>query len=783
MQRRLLLLPLTFLLLPALAQASPKGENPEKRCGAYFEVLGDRQAAERLPLESTRADVNIAGTIAHVRVEQVYKNDGSTPIEAVYVFPGSTRSAVFGLRMKIGERTIEAKIDRKDAARRTYEAAKRQGKSASLLEQERPNVFKMNVANIMPGDRIVVSLDYTELLVPTDGVYELVYPTTVGPRFSEGSRSRGEAWISNPYKAPGAKPDYTWDIRASIAAGTTIRGVRSPSHRIKPTFTSKREVRVDVDDPAGGNRDFVLKYRLSGAAIETGMLLFPGAEGQESFFLMQMEPPRRPRRDLIPPREYIFVLDVSGSMRGHPLNTAKGLMKELMSGLRPRDRVNVMTFSGDNQVLAPESLPATRGNIRRALSFVGRRRGGGGTRLLGAMRRALALPRDASMSTTMVVVTDGYVSVEKETFELIRESLGTANLFAFGIGSSVNRFIIEGMARAGHGEPFIVDNLGDAEDTAHRLKKYVDTPVLTNIHVDFGGFDAYDVEPKAFGDLFARRPVVVFGKYRGRPDGTVRLTGSNGRGQFERTMNVSKYEPSSRNTALRYLWARHRVMRLSDFGRVGASAEVKEEVTQLGLQYNLMTQYTSFVAVDSQIRNHSGPTRTVTQPLPQPKGVQLHGVLGAVGSGYGGGGYGAVGGRGAKIKRRRLRFAPTSAPVMLSAPEGIHVRPSSDVKSGRVVVKGSIDRAQIERVFRRHAGKFQRAYERVLREHPGVSGEVMLRVTLNREGRVAKVEIVSSTLNNAALHARLLKLVRRIRFPRPIGGGSVVINYPLAFQR
>lgn len=656
----LVALALTLYALPASATEVP----PERTESPYFRVIGETNT-EALPLVSTHADVDIAGVIARVNVKQTYKNSGSTPIEAIYVFPGSTRAAIFKMKMTIGERTIEAKIHEKEAARKLYEQAKQEGKSASLLEQQRPNVFTMNVANIMPGDIIQVDMTYSELLVPTDGVYEFVYPTVVGPRYDgpQGSTPRkSEAWTANPYLKSNTPP-YTFGLQANIAAGMPISAVTSPSHRIAPQFSGATRATVRVDDEAGGNRDFVLKYRLSGEGIQTGLLLYPGDSNGEQFFMMMMQPPKRLNPSMVPAREYIFILDVSGSMHGYPLNTAKKVIEELLAGLKREDRFNIMFFSGGSEVLSEASVPATSEWKRRAADMLARQRGGGGTQILPAMKRALAMPRAANMSTSMVVVTDGYVSVEKQTFDVIADNLGEANLFAFGIGNSVNRHLIEGMARVGRGTPFVVLGPQQAPEAAERFKTYIESPVLTNVKVSFDGFDAYDVEPKSIPDVFAQRPVVVFGKYRGTPSGHIALAGYNGQGRWSQSLAVNASEASADHEALRQLWARHKIARLDDLATVGHT-NVKDEVTKLGLEYSLMTKYTSFLAVDSLVRNHTGASTTVAQPLPTPAGVTPAAPM-ALAPTTGGSAYY----RSAPRRRSAPRPQPSMAPMAAPAEE------------------------------------------------------------------------------------------------------------------
>lgn len=252
-------------------------------------------------------------------------------------------------------------------------------------------------------------------------------------------------------------------------------------------------------------------------------------------------------------------------MNGFPLDTAKQLMRALASHLRPTDTFNVLLFSGGSSVLSPQSLPATPEHIQQALGFIDREQGSGSTELLPALQRALALPQDERLSRSFVIITDGYVSVETRAFDLTRNNLQNANVFAFGIGSSVNRLLIEGLARAGSGEPFVVTNPDEAPATAKKFAYYIQTPVLTNVAVEYAGFEVYDVEPATIPDVLAERPVLVFGKWRGRPQGAITIHGNHGTGIHSQTLDVAHITPLPTNTALRYLWARHRIAMLGDY--------------------------------------------------------------------------------------------------------------------------------------------------------------------------------------------------------------------------
>ena len=611
------------------------GEPIDRTLSPYFFVEGADASVDRLPLKSTSAAVDITGVIARVRVAQVYRNEGKRALEAVYIFPGSTRAAVHGMTMKIGDRVITAKIEERQEARRQYQAARDAGQTASLLEQQRPNVFQMNVANILPGDEIRVELVYTELLVPVSHVYEFVYPTVVGPRYSttpaEGAPD-SERWVQNPYLHSGESPSSTFSFRARIAAGMSLREVSSPSHQVDVTYQDPRRATVvlPATERFGANRDLVLRYRLADDRIETGVLL--GEGGDERFFVCMLEPPRRFDADQVPPREYIFVMDVSGSMNGFPIETSKALLRAVLNRLRPSDYFNVIFFSGGSYVLSPASVEATAANRAWAIAEIDRRQGGGGTELLPALREAFGLARARQdISRVVVVATDGYVNVEREAFALIREHLSDANLFAFGIGSAVNRHLIEGMAHVGEGEPFVVLNGSEAPRAAARFVTYIESPLLSRVRVETPGFAAYDVEPSRVPDLFAERPLVIVGKYRGEATGEIVVSGYTGRGRFERRIKVTPGQSDAANDALRYLWARERVRLLSDFGAVEGSEADRAALTSLGLKYNLLTGFTSFVAIDQRVRRTDGKIETVRQPLPMPQGVSDFAIGGAKG--------------------------------------------------------------------------------------------------------------------------------------------------------
>lgn len=597
----------------------------DKTISPFFYVECNDSTIEHLPLKSTKVDVSIVGIIADVTIQQRYMNKGTSPIESKYIFPASTKAAVYQLKMNIGDRILTAVIKEKEQAQKEYEEAIQQGQTATLLEQDRPNVLQMRVGNIMPGDTIDIVLKYTELITPVDGIYEFVYPTVVGPRYFSQSTSdpQDSTWVEIPYTHEGEAPKSTFGIHITVDGGMPVSGINCPSHDqldIQYLNENLAECTLPKSDSLSGNKDFVLDYILAGEKHQTGMLLYEGED--ENFFLSMIQPPKSPSAEDINFREYIFILDISGSMYGFPLETSKKLVTEIIQNLKLNEKFNILCFAGGSNFLFPESKIASAENIATALTFLDSLQGGGGTELLPALQKALSYPTSENFSRTFVIFTDGYVTVEKQAFDLIRNNLNKANFFAFGIGSSVNRYIIEGIAHAGIGEPFIVLNQKEAVEKAAYFKQYVSSPVLTNISATFNSISVSDVEPQKIPDVFSERPILIFGKWEKPLQGTLNLEGISGNNlKYSKTLQFSDYSPSEKNKALRYLWARQKLQVLSDYSSTSNDSVYKNEIIELGLKYNLLTNYTSFIAVDSIIRNEGGEVTTVVVPNPMPAGV------------------------------------------------------------------------------------------------------------------------------------------------------------------
>ncbi len=642
-----------YLCLPELLPFAAPGATaaaPRKATQGALQAF-DKTGAPRgeCPLKHTDVQAAVTGSLTHVTVTQEFHNPYNDKIEAVYVFPLPQNAAVDDMTMRIGERTIKGQIKRREEARAVYEAARNAGQIASLLDQERPNIFTQAVANILPGASVKVTISYVEFLKYEDGAYEFVFPLVVGPRYMPGlplTPSNPQAApdtsevpptindasrITPPITPEGTRAGHDISISVNVDTGVPLDGLQATSHEIEVERPAPQRAVVRLrDQQTIPNKDFILKFDVAGKQIKDALLAHRGNAG--GFFSLILQPPERVTASEVAPKELVFVLDTSGSMNGFPIEKAKETMRLALDALYPQDTFNLITFAGDTHILFPEPVPATRANLAKAQAFLESRQGGGGTEMMKAIRAALD-PSDKQDHVRIVCfMTDGYVGND---FEIIGEvqKHPNARVFAFGIGSSVNRFLLDKMAEHGRGEVEYVTLQDDGSAAAKRFHERVRNPLLTDIEIDWGGLPVADVYPQRIPDLFSAKPLVLTGRYTQGARGTVRLRGKLAGQPFVRELQITLPDQEPAHEVLATLWARTRIDRLmsEDFQGLQSGnpkADVREAITQLGLDFRLLTQFTSFVAVEETIVTEGGVPRRVDVPVELPEGVSREGLTG-----------------------------------------------------------------------------------------------------------------------------------------------------------
>lgn len=580
-----------------------------------------------LPLRHTGVFAALRGHIAAVKVKQRFHNASEYPIEVIYTFPLPENSAVSDMRMTVGDRVIEAEIMRRQQARQTYQAARSEGHTAALLEQERPNVFTQSVANIAPGEDVDVEIRYLQTLTYDAGEYEFVFPMVVGPRFDpHGDSVPDAARISPPVVGQGVRTGHDIDIVVDAQAGPPIASWNAPTHEIDAQAVDGKLRVVLARRDELPNRDFVLRYRVTGPEPRATVLLGEPDAQQRGHYLMVVHPPHTDVDAEVGRREVIFVIDRSGSMNGPPLAMAKQTVRELLARLRPVDTFDVVGFASGTERLFGQPRPANATNLVAALKFVDGMVGGGGTMMDYAVRSSLSNQVAPGFNRYVLIMTDGFVSNEYEIFagarDLVEEQAErgkVARVFGIGVGSSPNDLLIDGISRAGNG---VSRHLGTREDPArvvNALMHDIDRPAMTKL--TFPRLSPLRVEhyPAQIPDLFVSQPVVVMGRYHGQVGPTTVLHARRGHRSLRIQMDVHRIEGA--DDLLTTLWARAKVQELDARQWHGYDHRVAEQITQLGLQHRLVTEYTSFVAVDRTRVVSDGRPRQVVQPVDMPEDV------------------------------------------------------------------------------------------------------------------------------------------------------------------
>ena len=454
----------SITLATRIKQPTVQASQPSVTEGSLIALDDQGRPQTAVPLKHTDVKVEITGFLARAHVTQQFENPHKEKIEAVYTFPLPQRAAVDDMTLTIGDRVVKAKIKRREEAQAIYEAARTKGHVAGLLDQERPNLFTQSVTNIMPGEKVTVTISYVETLKYEDGSYELVFPMVVGPRYIPGTPTgkQGGGWapgtdrvpdashITPPVTPPGTRAGHDISIEVVLDAGLPLESVTSVTHEISTEKQAPSRALIRLQNKATiPNKDFILKYDVAGRKIADAVLTH--RNGQDGFFTLILQPPDRVTPVEVTPKELVFVLDTSGSMSGFPIEKAKETMKLALEGLYQQDTFNLITFSGDTHVLFPEPVPATKENLRKAQAFLTSRSGSGGTEMMKAIRVALD-PSDSQDHVRIVCfMTDGYVGNDMEIIAEVQKH-PKARVFSFGIGSSVNRCLLDKMAEYGRGE-------------------------------------------------------------------------------------------------------------------------------------------------------------------------------------------------------------------------------------------------------------------------------------------------------------------------------------------
>ena len=622
------------------------------------------------PLKHTDVQADIAGFVARVKVTQTFHNPTKEKIEAVYVFPLPHESAVDDMTMVIGERKITGVIKRRAEARSIYEQALLAGQTAALLEQERPNIFTQSVGNIEPGQEVRIEISYVDVLRYDMGTYEFAFPMVVGPRYIPGTPSGSTvptpkelegkvsppvadtervpdaSRISPPVLRPGVRNGHDISLSVSLNAGVPIQNLKSSNHEAT-IEKGERTAAIKLSEADSlPNKDFVLRYGVVGKKPEMAMLAHTGDYSLDrrqlgnGYFMLMIQPKEDERLTKSPPREIIFLCDVSGSMSGEPTAKVIEAMQGMLKLCRPQDTLQVVTFAGEANKLFDKPVPVTDENIGKALGFSAGFEGKGGTEMLKGVQMAIDEPIDKERLRIVVMLTDGYIGNEAQIIEHVGKHCGDQIRFwCIGIGSSPNMFLVDGVAKQGGGMGKQLGLQDESQPLVQEIMTRIQRAQLAKLKIDWGELKVSETYPAKLPELWAGRPVIVYGRYAPPANhdesvvvATVKVSGNVEGEDVSWPLKIDLPIAQPKNDVLSRVWARQKIEDLMQQTFYQGSPAVEEMVTGIALDYKLMSQYTSFVAVDSTKPVESAEPakmpRRMLVPVPLPAGTQWEGFFG-----------------------------------------------------------------------------------------------------------------------------------------------------------
>jgi len=598
------------------------------------------------PLVKTDVRFSITGIIVRANLTQEFVNPSRVKddwAEGIYVFPLPETAAVDHLRMKVGDRTIVGEIRERAEAKKRYEQAKREGTRASLVEQERPNIFTISIANIAPRDRIIVEIEYQETVRYDHGVFSLRFPMVVGPRYIPGTpviieeEQRGSGHSLNTDRVmdasritplvqhPNRGPINPVSLTIDLAAGVPLGKIESPSHDILTIEDPDGRRHITLrQDSVPANRDFQLIWQPAGDPSPAATVYLEQRNESAYGFLM-VAPPASNGTVGIVPRETIFVIDTSGSMAGTSIEQAKAALVLALSRLTAQDRFNVIQFNSVTSILFSEPQAVKTDTLGKAVRYVDRLHANGGTEILPALKMALKGGAQATHLRQVIFLTDGQVGNEEELFEVIRAQLGRSRLFTIGIGSAPNSHFMRKAAEFGRGTFTHIGSTSEVKAQMDAIFRKLERPVLTDIQVR-GFEDTVEVFPSKIPDLYDGEPVVVSFKASTLPT-HVSIKGSFGSTTW--TTEVALKNSLSRE-GLSVYWARQKIASLIDQQRHGQDeTATKQSVLDVALTHHLVSKYTSLVAVDTEpIRPSDASLITHAMKTNLPDGQDYQAIFG-----------------------------------------------------------------------------------------------------------------------------------------------------------
>lgn len=612
----------------------PAARLPGAKAAVRADLLAKGKDGELIPvpLQHSSFNVRVAGILAETHVRQAYANPFTAKIEAIYVFPLPDDAAVTDFIMVVGARKIRGLIREREDAQKIYEEAKRQGYVVAMLTEERPNVFTQKIANIEPGKQIAIDITYFNTVKYLNGEFELALPTVVGPpsnpanttdgidALPRGKGCRSPQAVAVEYLAPNERSGHMIDITVELDPQLPVENIASSSHEIATVALDGRSRITLAARETVPNRDFILRWRPENKLLQAAFST--GVKGDERAFAMLLLPPADEKDLPRQPREMIFMIDRSVSMKGQPMAKVQEAMYGCLNGLNGGDTFQIVEFSGQASSFGTDPIPATEANIRRAIDYVSKLDGSGGTGIAAGFKLAFDIPHDPARLRIISIMTDGAIGDAGLVSAWVKNKLGDSRIFAIGIGTSVNRHMIESLAAVGHGAAAFITLNEDAGPVVGQFYRRAAYPALTGVSVDWGKLEVEDVFPKRIPDLFASRPVLITGRLKSAVPAGATLSVRGIRGGLPVSLEIPVAESTLPVSAVCHIWARHKIAQMLQENTDERTESFRQTLVEFSVSHIVLCPYTAFLAADASRVTEGIAGDSIKVPVPVPSGVR-----------------------------------------------------------------------------------------------------------------------------------------------------------------
>lgn len=714
-------------------------------------INSDAPDIDSLLLESTVINAKISGIIADITIQQKYVYKGSNILDGALLMPGSQSITIHGCTVKIGNQTIKAEMKDREKVREMYDKAKKKF-DPFFLTIDDPDAIQMHVSHIQPGSIIFTEIHYTEMIKPSFGLYTISLPKPVQSHYLkvlDYVPLHRDTYADTSFEPVKEYPLGSLHVNAIIAKGGNLSLLKADECSIQ--HTDQEAVCTYSIADAAQSKPITLTYRFADIEPQANLMMYE--EGKDKYFLLSINPPSKAetRKESLG-HEYIIVCD-SASLQD---NSANEFWKAFSKGLREQDKLNIIHFGPENTRLDEESQACTKDIISRAGVYLQRILSTEGLepiQLIDVLQQIQVKPLQSDISSrSIIILTNGFMDANTDVYDAITKQLQDANVFTLAVGKEINERFFSAVHRLTMTDNFVLrGSQEELNNEAIRFADYIQKPSLTKLKVGFDGFDVNSLEPASYPDLFSDRPVLLFGKYKGKPKGRIVITGLHGNKEFVQTIDISLVKPLASTKGLQYLWAKQRASVLIDYNVYDRNNDRVKEITKLGMKYGFQTPYTSFGINGSDYNKSKNVIALMYQPLNLNGGTLVSNASGQ---------------QLARTSVVEVEAACNYADAAEHDEEGL-------ISVESIMTEKVLDNTIIEKVrstIEQQLSGMQECYAEALKKFRHLQGNVQLLFIFNDEGALTEISLADSELNIEEVEQCMIESAKRITLPPMIQG-------------